>query len=428
MASKLIELNEAAKLLGVTPEQLQEMRQRGDIHGYRDGASWKFKQDEIDRVIAERAEGGDTPGSLMDTFDHLVPDAGPDDDSSSEMDSVSILVSEEELGQSPPTSQSTIIGRNREIETTGKDDSDLKLASESDLKLASTKPTGSSLKLGDDDGELLLADEKQLNKSGSGTGDLLPGKKSSANDDDLLAFDDDALTLEEDGALNLDDDSSDDMVLGGSSHGSDLSLDAAGSGINLMSPADSGLSLEDEPLELAGSQVDSLELPEDDEILTFDDAAADSDQATQLKADEEFLLSPLDDGSLEESSDSGSQVIALEDSEAFDQNAVTMLNEAGGPLLAEDGGDVMGAPLGALGAPGGMTATMAGPAQYIPVPMPETPYSVWNIMGLVSVLITMILSLMLMIDVMRNMWTWESGVASTTSGLMEGILNMLNIK
>ena len=32
---------------------LVEMRSRGDIFGYRDGASWKFKPEEIERVASE---------------------------------------------------------------------------------------------------------------------------------------------------------------------------------------------------------------------------------------------------------------------------------------------------------------------------------------------------------------------------------------
>ena len=49
----IIELKEAAKMLGLTPEDLSDMRDRGEIHGYRDGGSWKFKPEEVDRVAAE---------------------------------------------------------------------------------------------------------------------------------------------------------------------------------------------------------------------------------------------------------------------------------------------------------------------------------------------------------------------------------------
>ena len=42
--AKLIKLEEAAELLGISAEQLTEMRSRNEVFGYRDGATWKFKQ------------------------------------------------------------------------------------------------------------------------------------------------------------------------------------------------------------------------------------------------------------------------------------------------------------------------------------------------------------------------------------------------
>ena len=38
MAGKFVDLKEAAKMIGVTAEELVDMRSRGDIFGYRDGA------------------------------------------------------------------------------------------------------------------------------------------------------------------------------------------------------------------------------------------------------------------------------------------------------------------------------------------------------------------------------------------------------
>jgi excisionase family DNA binding protein len=61
-----VSLEEAAKILGVSTDALVEMRSKGQIFGYRDGASWKFKQEEIDRVVDERDDiaGGEDELSL----------------------------------------------------------------------------------------------------------------------------------------------------------------------------------------------------------------------------------------------------------------------------------------------------------------------------------------------------------------------------
>lgn len=51
--SRFMELNEAANIIGVSPERLAEMRSDGEIRGFRDGATWKFKSDEVERVRVE---------------------------------------------------------------------------------------------------------------------------------------------------------------------------------------------------------------------------------------------------------------------------------------------------------------------------------------------------------------------------------------
>ena len=461
MAGKLIEMNEVAKMLGVTADQLSEMRQRGDIRGLRDGASWKFKQEDVERYLADRAGGA--ASKFDQDFDQLVPGKSPEDDSASEADSISILVTEERLGRSPETTSSTIIGKQRAGSAAA--DSDIKIAGEegvgSDIELVGESGAGSDLKLTAGGSDVLSGSDAKLKKSGSATGemkikpsggsDVLSGKemvlkKTGSGTGDLelggeeLALGSDSLSLQDDenSALSLEADSDDELVLGGSGVGSgvgsDVSLDPQGSGINLGTPADSGLNLSDEPLELGGSAVESLELPEDDDVISLDDAA-DPDQATQLKADEEFLLSPMDEGAMDDSSDSGSQVIALEDSDAFDENAVTMLKPGQGaptfgesPILTEDTGDVMGQQLAGLGmGTAGMTATMAGPTQHGPVSLPEAPYTVVQVLMLVLPVLSLSLAGMLMFDVLRNMWAYDSTTSASTS-IMDSVLGMFNLK
>ena len=84
---------------------------------------------------------------------------------------------------------------------------------------------------------------------------------------------------------------SEDLVLGGSGTGSDVTI-GGDSGISLVDPEDSGLAL-DEPLELAGQEEESLELGEDD-MLTLAEAES-SQSGTEIQTDEEFLLTPLEE-------------------------------------------------------------------------------------------------------------------------------------
>ena len=166
--AKLIELKDAAEQLGISPEALTEMVDQKKIFGYRDGASWKFKPSEIERVAGEIGAGGgavqDAAGSageslgLVDDKDDMI-DVGElqlDDDNDDGADS--ILVSEEELGRSDDSTSSTIIG-NASLEGAVAD-SDINIASEEEVMPMPT--SGSDLSLADDDDELGLAEDSDL--------------------------------------------------------------------------------------------------------------------------------------------------------------------------------------------------------------------------------------------------------------------------
>ena len=119
--AKLIELEEAAQLLGITPDELTDMRSRNEVFGYRDGSTWKFKEQELERVAGQlgvtlgaagepKAPAADSGEDFdLELSDDSIELDGIDislDDEPGEGDS--ILVSEEELGKSDASS--TIIG------------------------------------------------------------------------------------------------------------------------------------------------------------------------------------------------------------------------------------------------------------------------------------------------------------------------------
>ncbi len=471
--SQFLELNEAADRLGVSPDRLVEMRSNGEVRGFRDGASWKFKEDEIDRVKAELADSSSGSGDDLPSFDETGSSLELSDDES-------ILVSEEELGHSGETTSSTIIGKPSEQSGADSDltltpdaaDSDLTLAPhddgvDSDLSLDDGgSAVGSDVTLvpgvgssgvslvpdpGSDKGlELdpstadsdigdLFADASELSLASPGSGGT--GNLELSADTGGLGSGDLDMSLDSELALSDDDD----MVLSGSGTGSDLSLSAGDSGINLTSPTDSGLSLEvdsgiqldsptdsglsleEEPLDLGGSSISSLELPEDEEIVDLDDVEAGTPAA--VKKDEEFLLSPSDEMFMDES-DSGSQVIALEDSAAFDQDAATLVPGGleGQALLAETDG--LDQQLDALdgGAPATPMAAPAAAAQVFSPDPPETPYSIWNVMGLLLIIMFLSLSGIVMTDMMKNMWAWDEGGHDVATGVSNGLTGAIGLK
>jgi len=441
MAGKFVDLTEAAKMIGVAAESLVEMRSKGSIFGYRDGGSWKFKVDEVERVIRERGvEARDSDSGILnandDEFENLISGLSSKilaDKAQEESEPGSVLISEQELGVSA-TGQSTIIGKGKESEQRPSD-SDLRLADDSGKDILAPGDSSRDILGGGSDklieapnnkldlasaSDVLHGSDINIGTGSGGTGDMPMGKKAGSSA--AMHMDND-LSLGEDADIGSSDSVLDEEISpkkGSSGHGSDVTLGSGDSGINLK-PSDSGLSLEEEPLDLGGgSGVESLELPEDEDVISLETEAADQDQPTQIKADNEFLLSAGD--TLEEDeSDSGSQVIALEDSESFDQDAATMLKTEGAL-----GADVF-QPLGAEGALEGAAPGM-GAAQpvYVQVASTEAPYSVWNVLALGTVAGLLALSGMMMVDVMLNMWSF-SGTSSVSTGIMDVFISMFGM-
>ena len=400
MSSNYVPLDEAARILGVTPDELVEMRSQGQLRGFRDGASWKFPQAEIDRLKEEGVSAGSDIGLGADPGGSdvaLVPRQGDGSD-------VEVVAS----------GDSGLVIADDEINLEAADSGALNL----DLEPTegSTGPTiGSDLNITNDSGVDVLGDLDVTDAEKGGTGDLIRGDSDpdlalGSGIDDALSDDDDLVIADDD----------DDLVL--SSGGSDISI-AGDSGINLMSPSDSGLSLESEPLDLAGSSISALDLG-DEGVNSPAAGGSGSGSLVDFQADEEFQLSPSSVGADGEEDDSGSQVIEVEDSAAFveevDFGDDAAMGEAApmadGGLLEDSAvmeGDALVADDGGMDDMGMQPAMGAGAA---PVPVyGGEPFGLWSVLWMVAVLLLMCVCGMLMTDLMRNLWAYEAPAAPVSS-------------
>jgi hypothetical protein len=177
-----------------------------------------------------------------------------------------------------------------------------------------------------------------------------------------------------------------------------------------------------------------LALGEDD-MLTLSEEA-DGESPTQLKTDDDFLLTPMDEEGGEEESESGSQVIAL-DTSAEDEDAVTLVGEGPGAGMAAmldeeataDAGMAEAAPFAVTApgaaAPGAQQPLVAGaPLAPGAVALPEAPFGTLAMVGLSVCVLFMVLSGIMVVDLMRNMWSW-GGAFELSSSLMDFILGLL---
>ena len=351
MAQNYYNVEKAAEVLGVSVDEIRKLRESRELYGYRDGSNWKFKAEDVENLARKRSEG---------------PSEDEDD----------VLLSELALGGS----------------TTGRSSKAPPSSGKGGKSSSGSRKSGkSSPVVTDDDLTLELDDEFTLAESGAGLEKKGKGKGSSKGD--VIGGDED-------------------LVLGGSGGGSDITM-GGDSGINLVDPADSGLSLE-APIQLNAGGEESLELGEDDMISLNDEEPSES--PTRLKADEEFLLSPASDAA-DEDDESGSQVIAL-DSEGMPDDAATKIGTpstaAMVAMLDEEGA----APLAPLGSAPGIAAaamaavvpgTLSAPAPetvVVEAALPETPYSGLQILGLSVATVFLVLCGMMISEVIRTSGTW----------------------
>ena len=173
MPTKYLTLDEAAARLGIPRERLIRLREQGEIRGFADRGTWKFRPEDVEKLrekLEESPDLGTTAGELDDfektvveepaeTFDRL--DSDPEVRLAVDSDSDVSLVGEEEEDS------------DSDVKLTEKDsDSDVTLVpedSDSDVRLAteetvaeiemSSEDSDSDVALVDSDSDVRLVDE-----------------------------------------------------------------------------------------------------------------------------------------------------------------------------------------------------------------------------------------------------------------------------
>ena len=383
MAKRYLGLDEAAEKLGISKEELKRLREKGEIRGFGDRGTFKFKEDDVDELARRLQPSSDPDVPMIDGDDD---GSVLDDDSAADgsgLDGAPSII--RRLNGAAPSGD---VGETAgsifdDFGAGGASDSDVRLVmddrlnaghdggadvllqlqeSDSDVRLSSDAgaASGSAIKLGlgDSDSDVRLDDDcsarlampdsdsdVQLFPNASDSGKLVPKPDSDVmlvseepdSDSDVhLAGDDDSginLGLQSDSDVRLvsaDSDSDvqllDDAWLAGprSKNKKDSDSDAAvlpDSGLNLESTG-SGISL----ISLSGV---NLVGPQSGIAL---DRVADSGVSLEKKAaDDDSGLARFDDASEEVISLAGDSGIALhaDDDGEEDDGGITLAETAG---------------------------------------------------------------------------------------------------
>jgi len=417
---KYLSLEEAAARLSVSKDQLIRMRESGEIRGFADRGTWKFRVEDVDELA--RTRQADSSPEVQ-----LLSDSGPmvvGDEPSGVGSSTILAESDADLGEQP-----TVIRKSAEVKKGS--DSDVKLVgedSDSDITLATPKMgTGSDSDvrlLGpDSDSDITLAPAAEGSDSDVKLIDSGTEEEGSSDSDVALIGGSDSSV-----ALDLSPDDSDQAsVLSddvGLSMESSLTL-AADSGISLE--ADEGITLEgtESGISLEGIADSGISLEDSDEIkstMPMMDAVPDAEEETKFEIpsmsdDSAFDLhmpggDSSDDTGVLELEDSGETTL---DDAVFDLDEETPSGEqdeleVASEILGEDDEleelDVFDADEGLFeesGASQEFAAPLAGRAVAI-----ETEWSTPLVAGLGFSTVVMMVALLVSFDLVRSMWQWSS--------------------
>ncbi|MEX0726908.1 MAG: helix-turn-helix domain-containing protein [Planctomycetaceae bacterium] len=308
---KYLTLEEAAKVLGVSPKELTKIREQGQIRGFADRGTWKFRQEDVDKVKRMR-QADSSPDVPLVT----------DDDEGFGSSVVLSGDEEDELGAQPTIIRGSALDEDLDA---GTSDSDVRLILDDSLVNAGDSKLDVSLSFSDSDSDVRLTEEKKKPKAKSpdqSDSDVKLVTQESGSDSALQSDSDVKLVAQDsDSDVRLSDES-------GPKSDSDVKIyDGDDSG---RIPSDSSLSdvkIMDLDKTTVGGESDLLYSGTESGVLEDQEGSG----STSVFADDSGIA-------LEGASDSGISLAADEDSGislvADDEDGITLAEDSGISIAA----------------------------------------------------------------------------------------------
>lgn len=268
MAKKYLSLEEAAGLLDMTTEQLMKVREQGDIRGFADRGSWKFREQDIDEFQRSRQADSspDFPIITGDSSSSVLEEPDAVDLSSSDSD-VRLFFDESLFDD---TDAKGLVTSGSDVRLSGDSGPNLEeTESEDELDLSGW---GSDAKISDSDSDVKLV--------GAGTqadidlGSTIPIPGDSDSDVVMVTGTDSEVSLSADSEFKISDSDSD-VRLSGEDDDSDVQL------------ADDDAAVDDDDL-AATALFDGIDSDSDVKLMGSEDLLLpdeDSDSDVKLSAD-----------------------------------------------------------------------------------------------------------------------------------------------
>ena len=341
-AKKYLSLDEAAEVLAMPASQLNKLREKGELRGFADRGTWKFKTGDIEEFARTRQVSSDPDVPLLPDDDPY--DTGEDEGSSITMPAfggggepsieINMGSTDDALADDALADEPTLV-RGAGAES----DSDVRLAV--DDAVGSASDGSDAIDLSDGDSDVRLVGDA------GGKGDS--GDAGAASDSDVR------LIADEPSSVSLDAGSDSDVALvpggGSSAAGSGIALDSAvgdsGVGGSVLDDDQPAGGPEDSQLTLGNDSGIALSAPADSGVSLGDDsglALADSDPAPDASGEEVSSIILGDDGGdsgIALAGDSSAKTYGADDLEGEDGSSIILLGDDSGLALSGDSGSAL---------------------------------------------------------------------------------------
>jgi len=349
MASKYLSIEETIELLGIPQEEITRLREAGDLRGFADRGTWKFRAEDVEEFSRSRqADSSDNVGLGGDELSLDDDELSLDDDDFESLGTASLLDEDDEVSADQPTLIQQTTDDEPLLSLDDTSDSDVRLVIDDSLEPGDLSESDSDVRLVMDDEPLLAESDSEIQL----VADAQPTDDMAGSDSDVKLVATDPL----DATIIETPEDSEDLGMTEIAEGSDFSIDQnSNSGISLEAVAESGISLEaaDESgisLEPSGSGVELSEMTLVDSGISLDlDGESEISLDLDDNTDETQLEVPalVEDGTDFEMVGAGddetgtdTSVLLFDDEEDADDYSATVVKKSDDDDIFDEFGDI----------------------------------------------------------------------------------------
>lgn len=220
MAEKYLTVEEVAAALNISNSDVIAAQTQGQLRGYKDGSSWKFRQEDVDKYSADlrnAVSSADDDYGYGDDYDldESASGVGGSSDINNTLDN-DVTFGTEESGVAlsdykEEDGDELVLGEDNDLTGSSLGGSGLSLGEQSGISLMSATDSGISLD-DDESGEVLELGEDNLQIGSSLlSGSLAASLSAAGNDDFTLTTDDEEADEEDSGSQVIMIDDNDDL-------------------------------------------------------------------------------------------------------------------------------------------------------------------------------------------------------------------------